>query len=53
MKQTYHPDKTPTTADLQITLEKLQEKMNNFFNNLDAKAKKPKFTVIQGGKKDG
>jgi|5_EtaG_2_1085323.scaffolds.fasta_scaffold04703_2 hypothetical protein len=53
MKQIYPPDRTPTTDDLQITLEKLQEKMNNFFDEIQPKVVKPKFTVIQGGKKDG
>mgnify|MGYP003121715414 CR=1 FL=1 len=53
MKQTYHPDKTPTTADLQVTIEQLQAKMNAFFESVQPKAEKPKFTVIQGGKKDG
>mgnify|MGYP003137341494 FL=1 len=53
MKQTYHPDKTPTTADLRITIEELQAKMNAFFESMQPKAEKPKFTVIEGGKKNG
>ena len=53
MKQTYPPNKTSTTADLQITIEQLQAKMNAFFESVQPKAEKPKFTVIQGGKKDG
>jgi len=53
MKQIYPPNKTPTTADLQITLEKLQQKMNNFFDEIQPKVVKPKFIVIQGGKKNG
>jgi hypothetical protein len=38
---------------LQITIEQLQAKMNAFFESVQPKAEKPKFTVIQGGKKDG
>ena len=53
MKQTYHPNKTSTTADLRITIEQLQAKMNAFFESMQPKAEKPKLTVIQGGKKDG
>jgi hypothetical protein len=53
MKQTYHPNKTSTTADLQVTIEQLQAKMNAFFESVQPKAEKPKFTVIEGGKKNG
>lgn len=53
MKQTYHPNKTSTTADLRITIEQLQAKMNAFFESMQPKTEKPKFTVIEGGKKNG
>ena len=53
MKQTSPPNKTSTTADLRITIEQLQAKMNAFFESMQPKTEKPKFTVIEGGKKNG